>query len=262
MTQSQMETILAVLGDDGRSAAMDSEISTQPTRQFSIASILIVVAAIAGVLGLANFWSERGGLYLAIPAATIPFAFVVEFALRLSAPESSHAAQTSRFGLRLLVIGVASTLPAILGWIGLLDQGAWWSPCPYLMFVSYAYLEPWLMHGPYLLYAVPSTAFLVLMLPTANSTSHRLPTRSLAILGVASLSTCYWFCSSVGNAFDYQSTRYIIGTIAVNACCVLALWVTWWMLRQRFNFASVVAWNVALVGWLFWLAFPWLGEYI
>ena len=151
---------------------------------------------------------------------------------------------------------VASALPALR-----LDR----SPNPrflvvtlsYLMFISYAYLEHWLMHAPYLLYAVPSTTFLALMLPAALSKSHRLPTRSLTVLVVATLSTFYWFCSSVGNAFDYQSTFYIIGTIAANACCVLALWMTWFMLRKRFNFASLVVWNVALIGWLFGL--PSLG---
>lgn len=241
---------------------MDSDISTQQTRQFSIASILIVVAAIAGVLGLANFWSDRGGLYLAIPAATIPFALVVEFALRRNVPDSSHSAQTARSGRRFFVIAVASALPAFASWVGLLNQGSWWSPCPYLMFISYAYLEHWLMHAPYVLYAIPSTAFLALMLPAAFSNPHRLPIRSLTVLVVATLSTFYWFWSSIGYAFDYQSNAYIIGTIAVNACCVLALWMTWFMLRKRFNFASVVVWNVGLIGWLFWLAFPWLGEYI
>ncbi len=238
------------------------EIEKKTPLQFSIAASLLIIAAIAGVVGLGKLWEECGGLYLAIPAAIIPFSIVVEFALRRKPQQTRTKLSNINVAARVNVIVVASALPAVAGWIGLANQGSWWSPCPHLMFIAYAYLEPWLVDRPYLPYVVPSVAFLLMTIPSAFSSKRELPVRSITVLTVASLTSIYWFCSSITDALDYQSIPYIIETIAVNFTCGVALWLMCVIRRRRFNFGLVVAWNVAMFIWLFGVAYPWLGEYI
>ena len=253
------------------------------SRQYSVASILIVMSAVAGVVALGKLWQGHGGYYLALPVATLPFAYIVELAFRAGKSSSSPAKvpsgidaplRFSRVGLRLGVVGLSSTVPAIASWMGLVDQTSWWSPCPWLMFLPLAYLdtafyfagysEAWSEYGMYLALAIPIVVYGALVLPAAFTVSDRLPLRLLVVLGIGSMASLYWFGTALasGVASKYQSDTYIVGSLAANIGCISLLWLTWWLCRKRFHFTLVILWAMLLVSWLFWLAFPWLGEYI
>lgn len=242
------------------------ELSLQPPRwQFSIAAILLISSAMAAVLGLARWWSDAGGLYLAIPVTALPFAYLVEFALQRQTRQAKLDLRPGTVSLRAAGIALGAILPAAGGWIGLVEQSSWWSPIPHLMFLSYAYLERWWVDQPelfYAIFAIPSAAYLTLVAPEAFSIRRGLPVRSLVLLGIATATTLYWFAIGFPFALEYQTTSYLMGTIVANFACLVFLWGTWAVFRDRFSFPMMVGWNAFLFSWLFWLAYPWLGEYL
>ncbi|MGB7343120.1 MAG: hypothetical protein WBD20_02810 [Pirellulaceae bacterium] len=232
-----------------------------PANQFTIAGMFMVTAAVAAVLGLSRLWSDGGGLYLAIPAASIPFAFVVEFAF-LNRPSDRSIPKLTVISGRLAVIILLSALPALAAYVSVINQSSWWSPIPFLVFLPYMYLDLWLIDYPYSVFAIPSIVLFVLVAPSAFSKAcSSLPIRSKAMLCIATCTSAYWFAFSINAAFEYQSAYYLYSCITVNLLAIMVLSVSWFLRRGRFGFSSILAWNLALVCWLFWLAHPWLGEY-
>jgi hypothetical protein len=240
---------------------METEEPTRLKPQFTIAGLLLITAAIAAVLSLGRLWEERGGLAFAIPVVALPFAFVVEFALRRASIDRSWPS-ARQIAVRLAVIAVCGALPILAFTMGLSYQMFWWSPCPFLGFLPIAYLEEWFIDWPYATWLVPSIPYLILTAPIAfKANHHHLPIRSVVLLIVATLTTVYWFSTSTSYIGKYQSMTYFVGSATSNAGIIGVLWGLWLGLRNRFNFALVLVWNLILVCWLFWLAYPWLGEY-
>jgi hypothetical protein len=237
-----------------------SEFVVEPKTQIrvTIRGILILMGSVAIVLALGNHWQDGGGFFLASIVCAIPMSFVIEFAFASNRPRSFALSKRS-IAVRVILLLLLSPLAALVAWVGLVDQGSWWSPCPMLVFISYAYLETF----GYLFLVVPMLTFLTVTLPsTFNSEIRYLPIRSFALFCIAVAGSIYWFASSMPFTFKYQSPNYIYGSIAANSIAILMLAVSGFAFRGYFNFMSAAIWNLTLVCWLFWIAFPWIGEYI
>jgi hypothetical protein len=240
---------------------MDYEEPTRLKPQFTIASLLLITAAVAAVLGLGRLWEEWGGFVLAIAAAALPFAFIVEIAL--NRPTFCFSPPNFRSVMaRLAVICVCIALPILAAIIGWANGMVWWSPGPLLLVLPIFFFDEWAIEWPYATWLIPSVPFVILTAPIAfRSNNQNLPIRSIVLLLIATLTTIYWFATSTSYIGKYQSMTYFVGGAVSNAAIIGVLWGMWLALRNRFNFALVLVWNLILVCWLFWLAYPWLGEY-
>jgi hypothetical protein len=61
---------------------------------------------------------------------------------------------------------------------------------------------------------------------------------------------------------QYHGERYVRGVFLLNAVAMSAAWALIYTASRRGRFATTLLAHVWVVGWLVWLAFPWLGELI
>jgi hypothetical protein len=242
---------------------MDDATQSESPYQLTITCLLLVITGVGFILGLAQWWHDRGGLALALPVAILPFSIIVDFvAQKTWQPDLPTWRQTL---LRTAIVIPLACIPAVFAWLAFYDQNSWWSPVPMLLFLTYGYMEPYLTESPlsqFAIYSIASVVFLALVFPIFTKSSiTRLPVRSLIILSAVTLTSIYWFSSSIESAFEHQSSQYIYGTLIANISFACFLWVYWLYFRLRFSVGHVVAWNLVLSTWLFWVAHPWLGSY-
>lgn len=235
----------------------------EPQLRLSLAGIILITTATAVVLWLARFLGEYGGVVRAIIVCAVPFSIVVEFAFGQRAKWESIGWR-SVVG-RVCLLLVCSLVPALATQMGMWKEMYWWSPLPCLtvtwVFWIYEYLD-YFGYAVYAIFAVPAVVYFVtLSAPIiANKSLAYLPMRSLVMLLIATMTSVYWFGS--GFSYRYQSQYYITMSIISNTIVIIALWTTWFFLRRRFSTSRIILWNMALVSWLFWIAHPWIGEYL
>ncbi len=112
-------------------------------------------------------------------------------------------------------------------------------------------------------YAVPGLVGPVLLLawhPRLLVGVTGYPRRSIVGLVLLSIATAAWFASGWASGVQYKGVAYVWGVFIMNAAALLACWVlAARAIRERSRGGTLLA-HWAVVLWLVWLAFPWLGE--
>lgn len=69
-----------------------------------------------------------------------------------------------------------------------------------------------------------------------------------------------YFTFSWEYAIDFQGFSHTMILIFINLLFILAFWSVWFLSRKHRTYAKALILNLILQIWLFWYAFPWLGE--
>ena len=80
------------------------------------------------------------------------------------------------------------------------------------------------------------------------------------LLGLLTVLSVLYFALGWQYGVRYQGTWYTLVTAAINLGFLLVLWVWRLAIRQRASKASALGFATLLHCWLFWFAFPYLGE--
>ncbi|HEY2838203.1 MAG TPA: hypothetical protein VGJ26_03595, partial [Pirellulales bacterium] len=123
----------------------------------------------------------------------------------------------------------------------------------------------WDMYGqmPWLSVCVaPILTFAILCWPIIRARSGALPLRIPILLLIATSLSIVWFALYLGYSIEHNSTEFTIGVTIENVVFAVVLWLAWFWLQRGAGFAARLAFCTLLHYWLFWCAFPWLGELI
>jgi hypothetical protein len=83
---------------------------------------------------------------------------------------------------------------------------------------------------------------------------------SLCLLGIGTLGSLFWLGAGWRYGLEYQGQGFTWGIIVINLVFMAILWVLWGASRRDASFSWRVNFGILLHYWLFWFAFPWLGE--
>jgi hypothetical protein len=113
------------------------------------------------------------------------------------------------------------------------------------------------------LWAVPMLIGPLLLLawhPRLARAASGVPRRSVWGLGALTLLSGAAFWGGWDYGLKYQSRSYVIGLLALNLFLLItAWWLLVWAKRQPSPGRTLLA-HAWVVGWLVWVALPWLGE--
>lgn len=88
----------------------------------------------------------------------------------------------------------------------------------------------------------------------------RVPKRTWALLGIATVLSAVWFVGSWKYGLEYQGRRHTYLVCVVNSLCLMVLWTLLAVRWRRMSFAGNLLLHWLLFAWLGWYAFPYLGE--
>ena len=80
------------------------------------------------------------------------------------------------------------------------------------------------------------------------------------LLGVATAFSLLYFVMGWQYGIRYQGAPHTLATAAINLFFLLALWGWWLAIRQKASKPSASCVRNTASFWLFWFAFPYLGE--
>jgi hypothetical protein len=224
--------------------------------RYTIRGLLIITTAIACVFGLARWLDNQGGLIVAIPVSVLPLSFVIEWIL--SGPSlSPPRVASSSYVWRYPVIVAAAFFTAAAAWLAT-SAGipTLTSPLPLLVVLPLILGIPWVG-----VMAIPIVTFLMLnMYLGRTAILHRIPYRFPILLLIATGFTIWWFAVSLRSSYEHQGAVYANAMTIINSSSILALWAVWFFIQSRATFWSTLWWSLYFHCWLFWYAFPWLGE--
>jgi hypothetical protein len=226
--------------------------------QFRIQSLMLLIGVIACALALVQ-WA---GL-LSVLLAAFPLSLVVEYVFRAK-PPSPHA--------RPSFSGTAATFVALLLGAYLSVCAARYacstgmptilSPLPLLvvapLFVAdgLQYADPWRFAA-----SIPfSTFFLMNFYQFRVAGPAPVRMRFSFLLGVATAFSVLYFVMGWQYGIRYQGASHTLATAVINRFFLLALWGWWLAIRQKASKPNALAFATLLHCWLFWFAFPYLGE--
>ncbi len=136
------------------------------------------------------------------------------------------------------------------------------SPLPFAVFVSFLLApalgatNPWLFAASF-----PFGTFLLMNLYELDLTGPApLRARFSVLLGLTSLLSVLYFAMGCEGGSRFQGASYTLATASINLAILIILWTWWLRLRQRTSKASALLFATVLHCWLFWFAFPYLGE--
>lgn len=88
------------------------------------------------------------------------------------------------------------------------------------------------------------------------------PRRSIWGLIVLTLLAAAHFAMRWGDGVTYQGSAHTIALLSLNVVVLVVGWGMLWRALRRRSFRETLAAHAVVVGWLVWIAFPWLGELI
>lgn len=94
------------------------------------------------------------------------------------------------------------------------------------------------------------------------SSPQRLPLRLPLALSGYSLPTAYWFMRRWQDGLSQQGPAQVVALCLVSLAFAMVLWIIWIRNRRNATRRQALTFGVLLHFWLFWWAFPWLGEMI
>jgi hypothetical protein len=95
-----------------------------------------------------------------------------------------------------------------------------------------------------------------------DKNSHKVPRRIPITMFVLNVLNVLYFATSWQNALSYQGMEYLLLMIIANLIFIGAFWFLWGKWKNNATYAQSLTLIVLLQVWLFWYAFPWLGETI
>jgi hypothetical protein len=228
--------------------------------QFRIRSLMFLISAIACTLALVQ-WV---GALITILIAVFPFSVLVE-RLFGGTPPTSHAEPSfSGSAANLVVLILGASLCTAASWYGSsVGYPTILSPLPLLviapLFLASVLVytaEPWWYVAP-----MPFGTFLFMNFYQLRVASPApLPMRFPILLGIATAFSIFWFAEGWAYGVRYQGTSYTLASAAINFSFLLVLWGWWLAIRRRASKAGALGSATLLHCWLFWFAFPYLGE--
>lgn len=231
--------------------------SDAPRLQISKVRVICFAVASALIVWLSSYWIESIGLSVAVWA--VPCSIAIEYFLgRQSCRERvSRRALLQRVGV-LLVCAVVVALAAQRG----MRDGNQFLPAHGLTYFWCDWLLKWTSNWSRFAWPPAVAVFISLCAPVLGRSSlNDLPTRSVALLSIFSVLCAIFLVPLVALYVAHPPSAYEYIPLAINIIAVSYLWRTWYVLRGEFDWVKIVLWNMALSGWLFWIAHPWLGEY-
>ncbi|HEX4142183.1 MAG TPA: hypothetical protein VHY91_01425 [Pirellulales bacterium] len=107
---------------------------------------------------------------------------------------------------------------------------------------------------------IPVVWFFVILWPICRSHRGPIPPRATILLGVTTGLSA--LCLALGWSYGlaYQGLQYTAWVTIINLVLIAALWICWVFLRRETVFGWRIAFGTLLFYWLFWFAFPYLGE--
>lgn len=218
--------------------------------QYRLAGLIFLVTLTACALGLGK-WIGFGA---AIPVMTLPFVLLGEQLLYVPPAEADYQGN-ARDPIRIFMIGICSLTTMVAAWQSI-SEGVpeLLSPLPLLVILPGLCFLPLALATPVITFAILHADV------TRRRAIEPIPLRSFVLLCLATLGSTFWLGAGWSCGLDYQGTRYTCGIIAVNLAFLAVLWLMWLTLRRDCPFNLRLTFGILLQYWLFWFAFPWLGE--
>ena len=95
-----------------------------------------------------------------------------------------------------------------------------------------------------------------------DKNSHKVPMRIPITMFFLNVLNVLYFAKSWQNALSYQGMEYLLLMIIANLIFIGAFWFLWGKWKNNATYVQSRTLIVLLQVWLFWYAFPWLGENI
>ena len=159
--------------------------------------------------------------------------------------------------------GAALLVFPLGGFLALMAIGnAWYAPLVYPLPLATA-LPFLLLSGPsnlgYVSCLLPSVLFWILGAHLFRG-SPKVPVWSQAFFGLVVVLTVIYFAMSWEYGLKWQGSFHLTAVAILNAISLLLLFGILYAARSVPTFTRNLAFHWALVAWLAWFAFPWLGE--
>jgi hypothetical protein len=170
---------------------------------------------------------------------------------------------------RVLVVIACAILMAIPAWISIsTGEPQPYAPLPWLVFLPAWFIGKMLeFNGEYYILIIYLAAivtaifsFVALHWDTARYERVCIPLRFVILLSFATVCSAIWLSASWSYGIQYQGPNYTWTVTLINIVCIVALWSCWFAWRRNASFSKRVGFGALLHSWLFWFAFPWLGE--
>jgi hypothetical protein len=227
--------------------------------QFRIQSLMILIGAISCALALVR-WV---GPVVAGLIAVFPFSLLVERLFGATPPATQAQTSFSRSAANLIFLILCASMCTVASWCGS-SKGlpTIVSPLPLFVVVPWflagalGYTEPWWFVAP-----IPFGTFLLMnfyQLRAAGSAPLRM--RFSFLLGLSTVFSVFVFVGGWEYGIQYQGAFYTLASAAINLSFLLVLWGWWLAIRRRGSKAAALGFATLFHCWLFWFAFPYLGE--
>jgi hypothetical protein len=220
---------------------------------------MFLIGATACALALVQ-WLGAG---ITILLAVFPFCVLVE-RLFGGTPPTSHAEPSfSGSAANLVILILGATVCTFASWCGSsVGYPTIFSPLP-LFVIAPLFLAgdlwnpvPWWFVAP-----IPFATFLFMNLYQVRVASPApLPMRFPVLLGMATAFSILWFAEGWGYGTRYQGAAYTLASASINVLFLHILWGWWLAIRRSASKAGALGFATLLHCWLFWFAFPYLGE--
>jgi hypothetical protein len=227
--------------------------------QFPIQNLMILIGAIACALALLCWLGLLGTIVILV----FPVSLLVE-RLFGATPTVTKAP--------LPFIGTAENLGVLIVCASVCTVASWYgsstgvptilSPLPLLVAVplflasALGYTELWWVVGP-----IPFVTFCMINFYQLRvRSSAPLPTRFSFLLGLSTVCSIFYFVGGWKYGVRYQGGLYALASAAMNLSIRVVLWGWWLADRRRASKARAFGFGTLLHCWLFWFAFPYLGE--
>ncbi len=112
-------------------------------------------------------------------------------------------------------------------------------------------------------FAVPAVigpALFLLWNPGLLFRASTYPRRSTFGLACLSLLSVAWFWAGWPLGVKYEGQRHVVTVLLLNALALACAWAMALLARRQPSAERNLMGHAVVVGWLVWLAFPWLGE--
>jgi hypothetical protein len=229
--------------------------------QFRIRSFMLLITAIACALALVQWAGPLGAIVIGV----WPCSLFVE-RLFTGPPPAPHR-QPSFWGYaaNLIVLILCAALCTVASWCGsargtptILSPLPLFVVIPLFVASGLGCTQPWCW---WFVAPIPFGTFLMMNFYQLRSAGLApLPMRFSFLLGLATAFSVYLFVGGWKYGVRYQGTTYTLASAAINLSFLLLLWGWWLAVRQRASKASTLGFATSLHCWLFWFAFPYLGE--
>jgi hypothetical protein len=244
--------LIAVLHNDSENTGM----SRSPL-QFSLSRLLAITGVAACFCGLC-FWV---GIGFALPCVAIPFALYSE---RLFASDGAgDAVHNRRPPIRVIVVLACALSVGAISLQAIADGfPTIRSPLPMLLALPELVLSGLFGMPPEVTAIFPVVMFSVFAIPAIGQERTGIRPIFPILLAVASVLDICFLVAGVQLGVRYEGEQYTFWVTVANLVSIAVLWLMWGRWRRTAGFGQRIAILTAMHCWLFWCAFPWLGELI